>query len=81
MGIAVRDDQDIPRCDGDVLLAREAHDRLSVGKEVIADQPLGSGGKHVGDVSQMRYPEPPGRRALRVVEDGAGHAHGRQRLR
>ena len=81
MGIAVGDDQDIARSDGYVLFAREAHDRLAVGDQVIADQPLGPGGQHVGDLLQVRHPEPPGGRALRVVEDGAGHAHRRQRLR
>ena len=81
MSIAVGDDQDISRCDGDVLFAREADDSLAVDDQVIADQALGSGRQHVGDVVQVRDAESPGSRALRVIEDGAGHAHGRQRLR
>ena len=81
MGIAVGDDEYIARYDRDVLFAREAHDRLAVSDQMIADQPFGSGGQHVGDVFQERHPEPPGRGALRVIEDSAGHAHRRQRLR
>jgi hypothetical protein len=78
MGIAVGDDQDIARSDGDVVFAREAHDRLPVRDQVIADQALGSGSKDVGDVLQMRHPEPLGGCALRVVEDGARHMHRRE---
>ena len=81
MGIAVGDDQDIARCDGDVVFAREAHNRLPVRDQMIADQALGSGSKYVGDVLQVRHPEPPGGRTLRVVEDGARHVHRRQSFR
>jgi len=67
--------------DGDIVFAREADDRLAVRDQMIADQALGSGGKHVGDVLQMRHPEPPGGCALCVVEDGARHVHRRESFR
>ena len=81
VGIAVGDDQNIPGGNGYVLFTREAHHRLAIGDQVIADQPLGPGGEHVGNLMQVRHLEPPRGRALRVVEDGASHAHRRQRIR
>ncbi len=81
VGLAVGADDDVARRDRHGVHAGVAHERLALRHEVKADEPLHAGRQQVGDLAHGRHGEPPGLRALRVIEKGACHPHGAQRLR
>jgi hypothetical protein len=73
--LAVWNNDDLARRDGQIWLAGHLHPRHAFSDEMIDDELLGARGHHGSGLLRQRGPKTPRRRELGIEKDRAGHSH------